>query len=424
MSTPAPAADSLAVMYRRLVAFRWWLLAAEGAALVLAPGLLDIALPRPPMLAVLALQVGFNVVLRHRSRHADGITPATLFGQLSVDVVALGVLLFFSGGAANPLVSLLLPPVAVAALALPVSYVAAVAALAVGTYSLLMVLYVPLPLADASRATSLHLLGMWVTFVLSAAMLAWLIVRITATLRERDAALAAAREQALRDERVVALGALAAGAAHELGTPLATMAVIAGELERDDSLGADARADIAVLRQQVAACKAIITGLAQRAGAGRLEGAQAAAADRWLEGLRQRWHSLRPVAESRLEIAGDAPAPTFVADLALEQALLNLFNNAADAGGPVTIRAGWDADWLTVDVEDSGPGFSDDVLRGAGQAPFPARAGGAGGAGIGLFLTSAAVGRFGGRLQLANRPEGGGRARVELPLARIGGTAS
>ena len=416
MSSNPPAADSLAVMARRLAILRWWVLAGEVLAILAAPPLLDIPLQRWPLAAVVVLQVIFNIFAQLRAR-ATTIPPEELFVQLCVDLVALGVLLFFSGGAANPIVSLLLPPVAVAALVLPVVYVVAMAALAVGAYSLLMLIYVPLPLADAARATSLHLAGMWFTFVLSAAMLAWMIVRMTATLRERDAALAAAREQALRDERVVALGALAAGAAHELGTPLATMAVLAGELEQDVRLGAEAQADLAVLRRQIAVCKGIITGLAEKAGAGRLEGAQAVRADDWLRALVQRWREQRPPVACRLDIQGASPAPTVLAEHTLEQGLVNIFNNAANAGGEVAVSAGWDAGWMYIEVRDDGPGFPEAVLRQAGQAPLPAHANGAG---IGLFLAFAAVRRIDGRVSLANPADGGGLVRIELPLARIG----
>jgi two-component system sensor histidine kinase RegB len=165
---------------------------------------------------------------------------------LCVDLVALAILLYLSGGAANPLISFLLVPVAVAALSMPGRLTAVVALLAIAIYSLAHVgVYLPLPVADAERGARLHLGGMWLTFVVSATMIAWFVARMTASIHERDSRLAAAREQALRDERVVALGALAAGAAHELGTPLATMAVVIGELEQEPCLDADARTDLA-----------------------------------------------------------------------------------------------------------------------------------------------------------------------------------
>ena len=407
-----PIPDNLTTL-RRLVGLRWWLLAGEAAAILALPVLLAIALPRLLMLTVVAVQLVANALAAQRAARARDFGDRELLLQLVIDLVALSVLMFFSGGAANPLISLLLPPVAVAALVLPPRSVWLVAALAVAAYSLLMVVYLPLPIADAERATRLHLLGMWFTFVVSAAMLAWFVARMTASIRQRDAELSAVREQALRDERVVAMGALAAGAAHELSTPLATMAVIAGELEHDESINAAARADVGLLRRQVAACKDIISGLAERAGAGRADSMRAMAADAWLGGVFQRWRSLRPHAETRLEMRGPVPAPTLAVEATLEQGLLNLFNNAANAGGSVVIAVDWDADWLGVEVRDEGPGFPDEVLAQAGRVPFPAHAGGSG---VGLFLAYLAIERLGGSLTLGN--DGGGVARVRLPLGK------
>ncbi|HMX15839.1 MAG TPA: sensor histidine kinase, partial [Rhodocyclaceae bacterium] len=268
MDLPLPSAETAFGLLRRLYGLRWWFLAGAAAAVVAVPALLGIPLPLLPLLAILALLAAFNGAVARRVRKPADATPGEVASQLAVDVVGLAGLLFFTGGATNPLISLLLPPVAFAAMALPGRLVAFVVALGVAAYSLLMVAFVPLALPDPGKAAALHLAGMWLTFVLSAAMLGWLILRMTASIRERDARLAEARETALRNERVVALGALAAGAAHELGTPLATMAIVAGELEGDRRLPADMREDVALLRQQVGACKAIISGMAARGGAG------------------------------------------------------------------------------------------------------------------------------------------------------------
>jgi len=218
------------------------------------------------------------------------------------------------------------------------------------------------------------------------------------------------REQALRDERVIALGALAAGAAHELSTPLATMAIVAGELEHDATLNEATRSDVALLRKQIAACKGIISDLARQAGAERLDSVAAVQADRWLAGVHQRWLELRPHVISDLQLASREPAPMIITDTTLEQGLLNLFNNAADTGSDVKVVAAWDAQWLTIDVRDSGPGFAPSVLEKAGRVSFPAHDGGSG---IGLFLAHAAITRLGGQLTLHN--EGGGVARIRLP---------
>lgn len=401
---------------RRLLAMRWLAVGGEAAAVVAAPLLLGIPLPLAPMLGIVALQAAFNLHAHGRLRRRGSVTEGELVAHLGVDMMALTLLLFFSGGAANPFVSFYLPPIAVAATILPARAAWGIALAGVAAYSLLSVFNVPLELADAARATRLHLAGMWLTFVVSAALIAWFVARMAAAIRSRDLELAAAREAALRNERVIALGSLAAGAAHELGTPLATMAILAGELGRNADLPAETREDLALLRQQVEHCKGIITGLAARAGQARAEGGAAVALDRWLEQVIARWRQLRPHAEAKVSLHGTA-APMIVGEATLEQALLNLFNNAADAGdGQVDIAAEWDGAQLRIEIGDRGPGFDEKVLLQAGRDFITTRAEGAG---IGLFLAHAAVERLGGRIALAGREGGGAVTRVELPLEKI-----
>lgn len=408
----AGGADTLTLL-RRLVLARWFALGAVSLLVALTPGMLAIPLPRAPLFGIIAVTALVNATVHWRLRDAGGASDEELLSQLLIDIAALAALVFFSGGATNPLVSLLLPPVAVAALALPVRAVAAVGFAAVAAYSLLMVFYVPLPLADAGRATRLHLLGMWLTFAVSAVMIAWFVVRMTRLIRARDAELAAAREKVLRDERVMAIGTLAAGAAHELGTPLATMALITGELARDPRLPEETRADIELMRSQIAACKEIITGLSRRAGVERLENPAVAPVDRWLESLRQRWQALRPEAASSLTVTSAGQAPALLADPRLEQAVLNLLNNAANAcPQPVEIGLEWDAQRVRIAVRDRGPGFPPAVLDRGGHAAFAPHDNGSG---IGLMLTRAAVDRTGGSLHLENPPGGGALARLEIP---------
>ena len=412
LSCTADGADQLANL-RRLVATRWAVLAGMAVLVAIAPGALAIPLPQLPLFGIVAIALAFNALSHWRLGGASGATAGELLSQLLFDIAVLSALLFFSGGATNPLISLLLPPVAIAALSLPAVCVIGVGAIAVIAYSLLLLFYVPLPMPDATRATQLHLIGMWLTFAVSAAMIAWFVVRMTRLIRQRDAELAAAREQALRDERVLAMGTLAAGAAHELGTPLATMSLLAGELAADSSLPAAIREDIGLLRQQIAVCKEIITGLSRRAGAERLESPPLQAADRWLDALRLHWHAVRPQAASRLIIGTDGPAPEIVADPRLEQALLNLFNNAANATArPLEIRLSWCSANIGIDIRDHGPGYPAAVLAAAGMQQQPAHAGGSG---IGLLLTRAAIEQLGGSLSLSNPDEGGALARIELP---------
>lgn len=408
----ANEAIRLATVLRRLVILRWWLIGGLALAVLSAPTLLEIALPLAPLLALLLLMASFNLVIQLWAGKGD-FRAIDLAGQLAVDLVAMAVLLYLTGGATNPLVSLLLLPVAVASFSLPARWVAGIAALAIGLYSFLMLHSLPLPIADAERATRLHLGGMWLTFVVSAVLLAWFVTRMTQALRARDLQLAAAREEALRDAQVVALGQLAAGAAHELGTPLATMKVLAGELVADARLPEDARADLDLLQRQIGICKEIVGGLTQKAGIERAT--QAVAVTDWLDGLLARWRTLWPRIDCPVEVAGAGAAPRILVDAALEQGITNLLNNAAQvAPQGMRVVLDWDAQALRIAVHDRGPGFSPEVLRRCGAEPLPAVAIANGGSGIGLWLTRAAVARRGGRLRLHNGA--GGVATIELPI--------
>lgn len=405
----ANEAIRLATVLRRLVVLRWWLIGGLTLAVLSAPTLLEIALPLAPLLALLSLMAGFNLVIQLWAGMEDA-RASDLSGQLAVDLVAMAVLLYLTGGATNPLVSLLLLPVAVAAFSLPARWVAGIAALAIGLYSFLMLYSLPLPIADAERATRLHLGGMWLTFVVSAGLLAWFVTRMTQALRARDVQLAAAREEALRDAQVVALGQLAAGAAHELGTPLATMKVLAEELVADLRLPEDARTDLDLLQRQIGICKEIVGGLTQKAGIERAR--QTVSAATWLDGLLARWRTLWPRVSCTLEVAGAGTVPQILAEAALEQGITNLLNNAAKiAPEGMRVIIDWNERVLRIAVHDRGPGFPPDILRRCGAEPLPAVAEGSG---IGLWLTRAAVERRGGSLRLDN--DGGGVATIELPI--------
>ncbi len=413
--TPARSLDRL---LPSLIRARWWALGALLLLLAIAPGLLDLPLPQMPMLAILAAVGLWNGLMHwqlHRSAGAPDATGCLL--QLCIDLLAFASLLYFSGGATNPLVFMLLLPVVLSALLLSRGAVLAIAALAILLYSLLMVQFIPLELGDARRATALHLSGMWLTFVVSAAMLAWFVMRTTDALRRRDAELARAREQTYRDERVLALGALAAGAAHELGSPLATLAVLVGEMERDTPADTTAAADLKLMREQIAYCKRIITRLTEQAGDQRSEGAESMRCDAWLEGLHAAWRSLRGECDTTFTLLGSGEPPLIVVEPTLGQSVVSVLDNALRAGAPVDLALDWNAEEVRIEVRDSGPGFSDEVLRKAGRQTFGDAAQGSG---IGLLLTTASLERMGGKLELDNPWTGGARATIRLPLARIG----
>ncbi|MBN9698443.1 MAG: hypothetical protein J0L85_21860, partial [Zoogloea sp.] len=240
-SLPAPAkpADAL----RRLIHLRWLSSAAMVGVVVLVPWLLDLSLPGRALLPIPTILIAINLLSLMRAQRLEELHPFELFLQLTIDLGAWSVFLYFTGGATNPLISLLLPIVAIGAATLSPPFAWILASLAVAAYSILWDFNEQLDIYDSGLAVHWHLAGMWLTFAVSAGVIVWYVVRMTAAIRSRDQALAAAREARLRSERIVALGNLAAGAAHELGTPLGTMAIVAGELARNPALDDDTRAD-------------------------------------------------------------------------------------------------------------------------------------------------------------------------------------
>ena len=411
MPRPSSSTDAL----RRLIGLRRLSIAAMFGVLLIVPWLLDIPLPGAALLPVAAALLITNGLTRLRLSRISDVSAAELFAQLCIDLAAWSAFLYFTGGATNPLISLLLPLVAIGAAILSGPYAWALAALAVAAYSILWDFNEQLDIYDSGLAVHWHLAGMWLTFALSAGVIVWYVVRMSAVIRSRDQALAEAREARLRNARIVALGNLAAGAAHELGTPLGTMAIVAGELARNPKLDDDTRADAELLREQIAHCKAILGGLTLRAGSLRAEGGQTLPADAWLKGITERWRSLRPRVPLATRIDCGHPAPNLVADATLEQAIHNLINNAADACPQgVECEARIDAEQLVVAVLDRGPGMPAKLQTGHTALDSTGE-----GLGIGLLLAFGAVERCGGGIAFTPRPGGGTLATLTLPLSAL-----
>ena len=225
-----PASKNL----RRLILLRGIAIAGQIAAVAAAHYWLEMELPFAPMAAAIAFLCVLNLATWLRLRRPWPVTDAEFFVQLLADVAALTVLLYYGGGSTNPFVSLYLLPLTIAAITLPWGYAWAMAAATVACYSALMFYNVPLPHNHGEHGAefNLHVMGMWLTFTLSALLIAWFVVRMNASIRERDQLLERSRIESLRNEQIIALGTLAAGAAHELGTPLSTMAVVGNELQR------------------------------------------------------------------------------------------------------------------------------------------------------------------------------------------------
>ncbi len=405
----------------------------QWVALAAAQYKFEMHLQMLPLVTTICILMLLNVFTFWRLTHAKRINDGELLMQLLADIAILTVLLYYSGGYTNPFVWMYLLPLTIAAVALPWTYTWGITALSIASYSLLTFYYRPLSLmqmdiaemslhgvciAPGGKGFSLHLMGMWFGFVLSACIIAYFVARMGHTLREYDRLIAKAREDALESERLFALGTLATAAAHELGTPLATMAIITGELMDSSREQPSLSEPLALLRKQIYRCKEILTSITSSAGQQRIEDAEAISVSDFLQRTIDRWRDIRPEVLIDLELGGIQPSPVITVDRTLGQALNNLLDNAADASPQrIALAADWDEARLDISIRDFGSGLSPEEIVNAGTLFFTTKQ--ENGLGLGLYLTRLILERFGGTLSLANHAQGGVEANVHLPLNQL-----
>jgi len=392
----------------RLVMARWVLLAIEGLMILgLAPAF-AVSLPLPAMLILLGLHTALNLVAAQRPKRGRGGEAGEVITYLMADAAAIAALVYYTGGYANPFISLLLVPLILCAVTLPARLAWAMTLWVALLYSLLARFYQPLALAVSDRAAvDLHLAGMWLNFLLTAALVAAFVTRLASTLRQREADLARVREQALRDEQLFSLGMQAAAAAHDLATPLSSLRVAIKELERDYAGDDELAPGVAVMAAQADRMKVVLDRLAAAAGGARAGNTLSRPLDVWLAEVFEHWRLMRPGAVAALRLGQGQAAPVVREEPILVSVLSTLLNNAADVSpGNISMEADWDAGSLQVRVYDRGPG-----LGGAGDK--------ADGWGVGLLLARAALERLNGEIELTPRPGGGLVAGVVIPLAAL-----
>ncbi|ASU38656.1 histidine kinase [Herbaspirillum sp. meg3] len=380
---------------------------------------MELSLPLTPLCAVLMLMLAFNGLTWWRMRLVYPVRELELFFQLFVDISGLSALLYFTGGATNPFVSFYLPALAVGAAILAPRYAFVLALYSFACYSGLTYLYQPLHVHDHDQAMAYHLAGMWVNFLVSAALITWFVTRMSATVRARDAQLAQAREQQLQDERIVALGTQAASAAHEMSTPLATVAVIAGELRieagRNGALTMY-RDDLAIVEEQIAACKIALDrmGMDVQVHGGYADTAAPVRLTDWLRHFVDTWRLRHPAISIHLSLPAEA-MPVKNQQL-IGQILLTLLDNAAQAvneGGKIDMALSMSCNEAMIRVVDDGPGIAPDQLKRLGYEPVRSNTGGKG---IGLMLAFATARQFGAKLMLTSDEGRGVCATLTVPL--------
>lgn len=425
---PRPAGSrgaAHAIVQRWLIGLRWVAFALLALTLPVGEHLFGFHVRYAVALPVVALAAVVNVLASRvlsRSGQANAAGPRVVAGFVAFDLVAIGVVLAASGGAANPFSALFLVHVALAAAVLPAALTFALSALAVGVFAALFA--VPAGSCCAAHqmdgSFSAHLYGMWMAFVLCAGLVAFFVTRIRRALEVREREVLRLRREAEHAARFASLGTLAAGTAHELGTPLGTIAVLAGELAGGEVPAPEVRAQARAIAQAVARCRDVLSKMQAAAHASRGASAPvdvAEASSRVVADFR----AAHP--DVRVEVEAGAPvfAPIAAEDFA--SALGVLLDNAlfatrrAGSASPLRVAVSSGGDRVRVAVEDGGTGVPEEMIERLGE-PFLTTKEPGEGMGLGLYLARGLLEPIGGALTIENRRPSGARAVLDLPAVR------
>ena len=403
----------------RLFLLRNLMILVALAGIGIAHYFLHIHLSLASLFVVISSLVLFNIVVWFRTRSATNVTDNEIFFLLLVDICALAAILYFTGGATNPFIILFIFPLAISVTILPKRYAWVLAAISIALYSTLMFQFEPINISHSSHvsdeAFNLHILGMWMAFILAASLISYFVVQMGNTIRAQQMELQRAREVALRDRQIIALGTLAASTAHEMGTPLGTIHLIACEIENElQDAPIQVQKDIVTLKEQVARCKEALSNLSVSAGAVHLSSGNISNARVYLEDTLSNWKLIRTDVSVKTNWSSLSDSVEILVDKTLSQAIVNILDNAADAS-PDQIE--WDAcadgGMLRMEIRDRGRGLSDMANMHVGKQPYSEKDKGLG---LGLFLSHAIIERFGGSVNLANREGGGLVTQFSVPL--------
>jgi two-component system sensor histidine kinase RegB len=411
-----------------LVQLHWW--AILGQILIIAGAELftEIELPMAQLVLIILAEAAGNVALGAivaRVRVTDGLIVLVML----LDAVVLTVILDRTGGAINPFSTLYLVNVGLAAVLLPQRWAWTLMFASLAAYASLFVHdtfyhlghHVTLHGTPMEQMAA-HLRGGWVAFSLAAFFTVYFVQRVASALHEREGELRAARALVERREKLASLATLAAGAAHELSTPLSTIAVVAKELQRalGPAISAEVRTDLELVRDQVARCREILDRMSANAGEAAGEPLARFSVPAWLEAALD---GFGPRHRIKLEMAPEASAASVEGPpRALADSLRGLLKNAVQASGPelpVTLRFEAGPERVAAVVVDFGRGMAADVLARVGEPFFTTKVPGEG-MGLGLFLTRTLAEQLGGDFHITSRPGIGTEARIELPAAGTG----
>jgi two-component system, sensor histidine kinase RegB len=408
-----------------VVRLRYGMVAGEVAVILGLFYGLRIDFPLRWAVAPLVVMLASNILLGSLRRLPARFTQEALGIVFCLDTICLSVILGLTGGPMNPFSLLYLVQITLSAVVLRKTWTWILGALSTAGFGLLFFFHSPAAAFEthhADQGLSPHLIGMWVAFVAAAALITFFTGKIADALRKREQDVLVLQDQVAKSDRLASLVTLAAGAAHELGTPLATIAVVARELERyaatvasNDAVLADAQ----LIRSEVDRCRRILERMSAQSAEPMGEApTRVLLSDLLAQVLAQFSESRQALLQVELpheELAAVLPAQATV------QSLAALVQNALDATsdqGPVIISAGWSDSALSITVQDHGAGMPSNVLRRIAEPFFTTKAPGKG-MGLGTFLVRTFAETLGGRVLFDSAPGVGTRVTLELPHVAV-----
>jgi two-component system sensor histidine kinase RegB len=427
------------VRLRTLSNLRWLAVAGQSAALFLVYFALGYSLPILYCACAIAVSAALNIVLALRYPATHRLTNREATFYLAFDMLQLAALLYLTGGMTNPFALMFVAPVVIAATTLNLGNVLILAGISFASVSLIAVVHLPLPWPahESLVLPQLYQAGIWTALVIGIGFTSVYAWRIASESARMSAGLAATQLALSREHRLAALGALATAAAHELGTPLGTIAVVARELERALPENSGEVEDVRLLRQQAERCRAIIARLANPEEA--LLGATARLPlGAFLDDIAA--HHRGEDVEITVTIAApkDSAVPQVWRAPELLHGLGNIIENAADfASATVAVSARWDDQFLDISVADDGPGFAPEIFEALGEPYITSRPGHRAlgetdmgpqgpldeheGMGLGFFIAKILLEQTGGLVQAENPPGGGAMVSVRWARGVIDG---
>ncbi len=411
---------------KHLILIRFIVLAIQCLAVLICYTNLKLSINYTLIVSIILLASTINLLTVWRNRKNWPVTNFEFLIHLLVDIVGLSSLLYLTGGANNPFVSYFLVPICISAALLPSRYTWITTAVSLACYSVLLQFYIPLTEMTPTHGHShdvhgasemslnLHIFGMWLNFGFSAIIITYFVVRMAFVLRQQNDKLNIVREDKLRDEQILAIATLAAGTAHELGTPLSTMAILLKDMENEYAEDEELKQNVALIQQQVSQCKSTLRELVNTANTQQANEIQIIKLDSFINDIINQWSILRPEVKLEFKEDCDPPAPTVKLDATLNQALLNVLNNAADAcPDKIETTLSWSIKNWSLIIRDYGPGIPLDIADQLGQSFIKTKGKGLG---IGLILSHASIARLNGTISRYNHSKQGTITEIQLPL--------